>query len=586
MGRLSKLKLGVRCFSGKAWWFRSTSAPIAKPAQFRYKPKEKPGGFEPFSPEDSRRLEEAFKSGHDQCTIQKDGLYKVKFKERHYVPTYWEGPTYQVLRGTWFIDGAKPTPLAENVAAEIEQHYENNEMEFRLESGHAVKLTKKDDGKVSGTLVSPDKWTDMLKSLQLTGSQAIVRGYQKAEVAKNGTKAQAKSSAIQKSKRVSGTNKMEDNVPPPSSSGETEREIKHLVLAIHGIGQQLGIRYEFVNFVKDADEMRTLMDQVFAKDEELQLAARSKTSHGIQVLPILWRHLLPKQAKNLDPRLEGLTAPQLMAKDNILADVALDYVMYTHDEYRESMIQVTASELNRVFREFCENNPEFAKNPKVSIAGHSLGSVIANDLLRSDTVHLDFKVENTFFLGSPVGCLQYLTGRAFTKENFKAKNLYNIFRPSDPIGSRIEPLVNKKAIEVCPEELPANDKILAQIKDITEELTKLGLSITNGASVLWNQIADTTKNVEQQEYKPQQHVSDEIATALRKDLACFNRHGRLDFSIPESVDISLFLAIAGHTMYFDNYDLAMFIMREILGVRNELKPMIQATSTEIELESS
>lgn len=564
---------GIRFFSGKARWYRSTTNPLAKPAQFKYTPKEKPGGFEPFALEDSNRLENAFVLGYKECTIQSDGLFKVDFDKRHYTSTYWDGPKFKVLRGTWFYQGAsKLTPIAEELAEELEEHYQAGKTTFMLKGGQKINLKDK-EGQTTGTMALDNSWTDMIKSLQMPGNQSIVRGY-RTEKAKPAAKA----------KLPTGKKKMEDNMPHPGATGNTQRPIDHLILSIHGIGQQLGIRYEFVNFVKDTDDFRNLMQQIHAKDENMQLASKSETNHGIQILPILWRHLIPNEGKNLDPKLKGLTVSKLMAKDNLLADVALDYVMYTHKEYQETMLAATAKELNRVFKLFCENNPNFAKNPKVSIAGHSLGSVIANTLLRSD-YKLDFEVENVFFLGSPVGCLQFLTGKPFTNEGCRAKNIYNVFRSSDPVGSRIEPLINKAAVDVKPQILPASDVILNQIKDLTEDLTALGLSITKGATVLWNQIADSPPPEKTGQAKTRA-VDPALEKQLRQALASYNRHARLDFSIPESVDISLFLAIAGHTMYFDNYDLAKFIMKEILNVPVDQKPMIREESDDEELAAS
>ncbi|PRT53613.1 putative phospholipase C20G8.02, mitochondrial [Wickerhamiella sorbophila] len=564
---------GIRLFSGKTRWFRSTTAPVAKPAQFRYVPKEQPGGYEPFALEDSNRLENAFVLGSKECTIQTDGLFKVNIEDRHYTSTYWEGPTFKVLRGTWFHQGtSKLTPIAEGLAEELEENYQAGKTDFVLKQGQKINLKRTGD-QITGTMSHDDSWANMIKSLQLPRNYSIVRGYRNE-------KAKEKSTASP----TIGKKKMEDNMPHPGATGTTNRPIKHLILAIHGVGQQLGIRYEFVNFVKDTNEFRDLMKQIHAKDESLKLASASETNHGIQVLPILWRHLIPNQSKNLDPQLKGLTVSQLMAKDNLLADVALDYVMYTHKEYQDTMLSATASELNRVYKTFCENNPDFAENPKVSIAGHSLGSVIANNLLRSE-YKLNFEVDNVFFLGSPVGCLQFLTGKPFTKEGCRVKNMYNIFRASDPIGSRIEPLVNKATVDVKPQSLPANGMI-TQIKDFTEDLTALGLSITKGATVLWNQIADTkATETPEQETKTQQ-VDPAMDERLKRDLAAFNRHHRLDFAIPESMDISLVLAIAGHTMYFDNYDLASFIMKEILDVPVAKEPMIREESNDEDLAAS
>jgi hypothetical protein len=83
---------------------------------------------------------------------------------------------------------------------------------------------------------------------------------------------------------------------------EQGREIEHLVLVTHGIGQRLGLRLESVNFVHDVNTLRKTLKGVYSGSGDLQalngeLEKPTKNSR-VQVLPICWRHLLdfPKQS--------------------------------------------------------------------------------------------------------------------------------------------------------------------------------------------------------------------------------------------------------------------------------------------------
>src|ERR1043165_139534 len=105
--------------------------------------------------------------------------------------------------------------------------------------------------------------------------------------------------------------------------------------------------------------------------------------------------------------------------------------------YRELMINTVTKEANRVYNLFVERNPKFLENGgKVSIYGHSLGSVLAFDVLCHqpplypstpsgifegkgsadlDKIHLhtpklDFGVTNFFAAGSPIGLFLLLKG--------------------------------------------------------------------------------------------------------------------------------------------------------------------------------
>lgn len=81
------------------------------------------------------------------------------------------------------------------------------------------------------------------------------------------------------------------------------REIEHLILVTHGIGQRLGLRLESVNFVHDVNTLRKTLKAVYADSPDLralnaELGDNETVNSRVQVLPICWRHLLdfPKQS--------------------------------------------------------------------------------------------------------------------------------------------------------------------------------------------------------------------------------------------------------------------------------------------------
>jgi len=108
-----------------------------------------------------------------------------------------------------------------------------------------------------------------------------------------------------------------------AETGETQsRDIEHLVLVTHGIGQLLSLRYapspanrsaipiltissprsmDSINFVHDVNVLRKMLKSVYARSADLralnaELGAESCNSR-VQVLPVCWRHLLnfPRQ---------------------------------------------------------------------------------------------------------------------------------------------------------------------------------------------------------------------------------------------------------------------------------------------------
>lgn len=233
--------------------------------------------------------------------------------------------------------------------------------------------------------------------------------------------------------------------------GDQGRKIEHLLLITHGIGQRLGMRMESINFIRDVNTLRKSLKSVYAASPDLQ-ALNSETgsetkNNRIQVIPIVWRHLLdfPQQSLkhnrkehdlgDLDhddheyPNLEDITVEGVPAVRNFLTDLALDILLYQSPAYKGHISRIVVNELNRTYRLFKERNPSF--KGKVSLVGHSLGSAIMFDILclQKDTrstssqssnkhrrhteegLKLDFEVEDFYALGSPIGLFQMLKGR-------------------------------------------------------------------------------------------------------------------------------------------------------------------------------
>ncbi|KAF2102032.1 DDHD-domain-containing protein [Rhizodiscina lignyota] len=239
------------------------------------------------------------------------------------------------------------------------------------------------------------------------------------------------------------------------------REIEHLILVTHGIGQRLGLRIESVNFVHDVNTMRRTFKDTYQESPDLQALNgdidKDFKNSRIQVLPVCWRHLLdfPKQSLRHNreehdlgdadfgeededyPSLEDINVEGVPAVRNLITDLALDILLYQSPAYKNHISRIVLEECNRVYALFKERNPSF--NGKVSFVGHSLGSAIMFDILckqptassrpsaaKSRRSHkleprnlkLDFPVEDFYALGSPIGLFQMLKGRTIAGRNF------------------------------------------------------------------------------------------------------------------------------------------------------------------------
>ncbi|KAL4889126.1 DDHD domain-containing protein [Aspergillus ambiguus] len=233
---------------------------------------------------------------------------------------------------------------------------------------------------------------------------------------------------------------------------DRDREIDHLVLVTHGIGQRLGLRLESINFIHDVNVLRKTLKSVYKASPDLQ-AFNSEFSDKhkncrVQVLPVCWRHLLdfPYQGvrqnrKELDltdagleddlyPGLADITLDSVPAVRNLISDLAMDVLLY-QSAYCDHISNIVKQECNRILKIFTERNPSFKGS--VSLCGHSLGSAILFDILchertlpdtprqgneiRQDQ-QFNFQCEELFCLGSPIALFQMLKGKTISGRSY------------------------------------------------------------------------------------------------------------------------------------------------------------------------
>ncbi|KAI9498558.1 DDHD domain-containing protein [Zychaea mexicana] len=297
-------------------------------------------------------------------------------------------------------------------------------------------------------------------------------------------------------------------------SEEEMRPIDHLIFVIHGIGQKMSERMG-QNFTHDVNVLRKTLKSAYPT--AISATNSPQRPNGIQVLPILWRHEITfgvasddEEGLEMDlgmvgaddghPTLDELTLEGVPNIRLVVSDVLLDVPLYLTQKYRDQMTSIIIKEINRVYRLFVQRNPEFLeKQGKVTIIGHSLGSLLAFDVLstqpqmnyskptsisllddeksssstdKKNSAALLFPVQNFFAVGSPLGVILLLRGYKIASRkcleadqmndsaaNFgnmsytpstisfcypAVDNLYNIFHKSDPVAYRLEPLIARQ----------------------------------------------------------------------------------------------------------------------------------------------
>lgn len=223
--------------------------------------------------------------------------------------------------------------------------------------------------------------------------------------------------------------KMEEMRPSPSD----------LVFVIHGIGQKLSERMESWHFTHAINAFRRQVNMEL-NNEPVWPHVR-KDHGGIIVLPVNWRTTLSLEDPALDTpdtedpassnfTLADITPETLPAVRSLISDVMLD-IPYYMSHHKPKMIKAVVKEANRIYRLWCKNNPGFQDNGRVHLIAHSLGSVMALDILShqptkvgrfdfpNTPLHSDifeFDTRNLFLCGSPVGFFLLLNKGTPTSE--------------------------------------------------------------------------------------------------------------------------------------------------------------------------
>ncbi|RVE44492.1 hypothetical protein evm_010896 [Chilo suppressalis] len=221
---------------------------------------------------------------------------------------------------------------------------------------------------------------------------------------------------------------------------------------------------------------------------KVRIVVKSKVSkivfHPSQVLPISWHASLHSGETGVDRRLSAITLDSIPRLRSFTNDTVLDVLFYTSPVFCQTIIDTVCAELNRIYKLFISRTPSF--NGRVSLGGHSLGSVILYDLLCHQTLEgvdelksyvegsagtgqgavrypsLAFRPAALYALGSPIAMFECIRGVKSLGDNFKlptCQNFFNIFHPYDPIayslngGRRVDYVLQETPLEMINEYL-------------------------------------------------------------------------------------------------------------------------------------
>jgi hypothetical protein len=347
-----------------------------------------------------------------------------------------------------------------------------------------------------------------------------------------------------------------------------EGNTDHLVLIVHGIGEMLlsgdvlGLSLPNLSSIIDCcghlrKNHAEVQDAHFSQMYPTADATSRSSTGRVEYLPVEWHEAFSILSLRRPTSSESARKPNVTLKDITLRtipnmrdfanDTLMDVLYFMNPEHHDTIIDIVTNEMNIVVEMFRQLT---GFDGRISVVGHSLGSIIAWDILGNQNIEvetiieepissipdvpsygtiesaygssrseddnpeltqpelpppvtssypqLEFNVDNFFLLGSPVAVFlmirnqqQPLTADFFLRG---CDRVFNIFHPYDPIAYRIEPCIS-----------PRN----ADFEPTIMKHWNGGFRVQYQTKRLWRKLVDTT-------FKTQQSVVEAFEESMAK----------------------------------------------------------------------
>ncbi|EFA82204.1 DDHD domain-containing protein [Heterostelium album PN500] len=276
-----------------------------------------------------------------------------------------------------------------------------------------------------------------------------------------------------------------------TSQQQPQQPVENLILLVHGIG-------------KHEEKWQDKITKINVMFQNVCNSA-GLTTRNTKFVGVEWHSALHSKTDTL---IGKVTPPSIPVVHSLVNHTILDILFWASPTYSQTIYSEVGEQLNEKYREFIKANPNF--KGKVHILAHSLGSVIAFDILchqkrNSESLdiidninrlgnvlywrktkqpnganqsteelddassdisspgdsllphltfpQLDFDVHNLFSIGSPLGVLYTIRGHTQLSIP-KCINFFNIIDQSDPVAYLVEPLIDDGFCKLPPVVLP------------------------------------------------------------------------------------------------------------------------------------
>lgn len=303
--------------------------------------------------------------------------------------------------------------------------------------------------------------------------------------------------------------------------------------------------------------------------------------------------------------LKDITAESIPAIRNLISDVMLD-IPYYLSHHKKKMIAAVIKEANRIYRLWIKNNPGFEKIGRVHVIAHSLGSVMALDILSKQPTSLptdlnlqgsgprddmfEFDTKNLFFCGSPAGFFLLLNrasllprkdrnkpgsggedistgvaGEVDTYGCLAVDNLYNVMHYNDPIAYRLNACVDVDyAASLQPASVPSAATTWIQaIGSIFRGRPVTPMNPTSGRIGEFPSRPSALQIPSTLEMETHDFTKEEIA---EKRMYLLNDNGQIDYILHSGggpLEIQYLNMLSAHSSYWILQDFVRFLVIEI-----------------------
>lgn len=403
---------------------------------------------------------------------------------------------------------------------------------------------------------------------------------------------------------------------PACEADKDRSKVTDLVLVAHGIGQKIAERVESYHFTHAVNSFRRMVDSEFQNPAVQEVLDNSQSR--LMVLPLNWRIGLSfEDGGTLQTGMETNDSAAAQAFDlkdiepstipairSMISDVMFDIPFYM-SHHKGKMIAALVKEANRVYRLWCRNNPGFAENGRVHLVAHSLGSVMAVEVLsrqptdlppldlvrlEPETKYFEFNTRNLFLMGSPTGFFLLLERGALTPRRGRAKpgmdenevkaeniggdpgmfgclavdNIYNILAKEDPIAYLLNGTVDPGyAASLKTAYVPTSSASFFKSVGDAMRNAVMGRSGNPTTSTTGDGRPSTVRLPSQLELEVHDFTREDI---VEKKAFLLNDNGQIDWFIRSGggpLEIQYLNMLSAHSSYWGNTDFIRMLCIEI-----------------------